>query len=204
MIESIDNSYCDPAIIPPGSLVFDIGALAGGFSTIMADRGFRCIAFEPDPEGIKSVPQHESIVKAQLAVGYPPGMRKFFRYAPSSGANGFYLNQHMEKDYPSTTIEVEAITLEDAIARYGIPEIVKINAEGAEVEIVLGAKPETLKSIGQLTISFHTFCGFVTPEQEQACRARLELHGFALSRYDVNGKYMDACCAIRGLNCDRP
>lgn len=173
-----ENLQYDDSLLIGGSLVFDCGALRGLYSTELANKGYRVIAFEPDPVGITTIPEHHSITKVQKAIGYPEGKRKFFSFLPASGANGLYLNEYEEKVNPHKSFDVDVITLETAIKNYGLPSLLKMNIEGGEVEVIMNTKDEILKSIHQMSISFHAFCGFITKEVENKCIDRIISLGF--------------------------
>lgn len=194
MIQEIDQRHYDPSLIEPGSFVFDLGALRGKFAHSLANLGYKVIAFEPDPSGIQTITPHKNITTVQKAVGYPSGRRKFFQYLPSNGANGFYSNKYEKKINPGQVIEVDVITLEDAIKQYGTPSLMKMNIEGAEVEIIKNTPDDILSSIKQITVSFHTFCDIVTPEQVKECHNRLSSLGFELHFFAV---YPDEVWAVK-------
>ncbi|MFH1739636.1 MAG: FkbM family methyltransferase [bacterium] len=197
MIEAIENCFCDLSILKQGATVFDLGALNGLFASELARRGFKVVAFEPDPEGILTIPKEKNINAVRLAVGYPAGKREYYSYAPCSGANGFYLNEEMEKTYPSKKILVKTITLQDAIRSFGRPDLLKMNIEGSEVDIIMHTPDSILQSIPQMAISFHAFCGFVTQEQEIECQDRLRSLGFELSFHVDEGKGLPEGCNAR-------
>jgi FkbM family methyltransferase len=183
MIETLENRHWDSFLLTPGSIVFDLGALRGLFSDKMADNGHKVIAFEPDPVGITTVRSRDNVTLVQKAVGYPAGIRDFYSFLPASGANGLYLNEFEEKVHPHTLIPVYVITLQDAVNTYGLPELVKMNIEGGEVEIIMNSSDDLLKSIRQFTISFHAFAGFITQEEEDACKQRLRDLGFEVTLF---------------------
>lgn len=183
MIETIENRHFDLSVLTSNALVFDCGALGGKFASFMAGRGYRVIAFDPDAEAIGAMDRREGVTLVQKAIGFPAGPRIFYQFAPGNGANGLYLNEHEEKVHQSKMIPVEVITLQDAVDAYGVPELLKMNIEGSEIDVIMHSSDDLLRSIGQMTISFHAFCGFITMEQEEQARARLRSLGFVLEHF---------------------
>jgi FkbM family methyltransferase len=129
----------------PGDTVFDIGAYCGVFtfalSQAVGPQG-KVIAFEPDPLNFASLRRNiarhrlSNVTLAQIAVSDADGIAAF----NSDGSLGSALTLSLSRPPTYETTEVRTITLEKACAEFGIPSFVKIDAEGAEIEILLGAK----------------------------------------------------------------
>lgn len=129
----------------PGDLAFDIGANCGVFtfelSQLVGPKGI-VIAFEPDPLNVellrRNIVRHRlsNVTVAQLAVSNSNGTATF----NSDGCMGSALTLSLSRPPTYETIRVQTITLEKACAEFGVPAFVKIDAEGAEIEIVSGAR----------------------------------------------------------------
>jgi FkbM family methyltransferase len=133
-----------------GGVFYDVGAAVGFFTVIAARRvgvAGRVIAFEPLPANVEGL-QHNvrlnrfdnvTIVEAAVA-----GERGSAAFVPGDGATGGRLALGSEPG--SLTIEV--VSLDDAIPERGLPlpDLVKLDIEGAEVEAVLGMEG-TLASV---------------------------------------------------------
>ena len=130
--------------VTPGMTVFDIGANAGFFSLIaarLAGPPGKCVAFDPLPENVASV-------REQLA------LNRFAHGEVVEGAVGgrngrasisFHLSNNSMAHLGTagsgeTTIEVELVTVDEAVRRFGRPHVVKVDVEGAELEVLRGAK----------------------------------------------------------------
>jgi FkbM family methyltransferase len=175
-------SYCNhtflPDLINPDGIVFDFGVNYGGFSGAVAPLCRRVIGFEPDPiwQGRLSLPDNVHV--APMALAAQRG-RVHLRLNRKSCSSLHY------SDPDAESVEVEAITLEDAL---GIdPEarvdLVKMDIEGEEVPVLLDAAPKVFERVAQITVEFHDF---LDPESLPAIRSvidRLERLGFVAIRF---------------------
>jgi FkbM family methyltransferase len=127
-----------------GDLVFDIGAYCGvstiRFAELVGTSG-RVVAFEPDPVNLpillrnieRSGLSNVTVVKA--AISNEAGLRLF----NSDGNLSSGLASSFDSKRDSSHVFVETITFPHACEIYGTPQFVKVDAEGAELEIVSGA-----------------------------------------------------------------
>ena len=128
-----------------GDLVFDVGAHCGvttyHFSRLVGPKG-RVIAFEPDPRNFKlllhNIERHNlrNVVPVQAAITGRSGKTSFF----SEGALGSCVSHTSSRATASREILVDAISLEDAFGRWGIPQLCKLDIEGSEVEVLQASK----------------------------------------------------------------
>ncbi|MDI9640284.1 FkbM family methyltransferase [Geitlerinema splendidum] len=78
-------------------------------------------------------------------------------------------------------IEVEGITFETFIKRYNIPsiDVLKIDIEGAELELFKGMSDEALKGVKQIAVEFHDFIeAFDCTQEVKEIKERLISLGF--------------------------
>jgi FkbM family methyltransferase len=197
MIETIENRHWDFSLLPPDALVYDLGALHGNFSKLMASKGYRVVAFEPDELAFSTIPKTPLVTGVNKGIGFPSGRRNFFQFTPGSGANGLYKNEFEEKVHAPKEVEVDIITLQEAVDTYGLPSLVKMNIEGSEIDIIMNSSDDLLQSIPQYTISFHAFCGFITKDTEDVAKQRIRDLGFELHFFDSPELPQD-CWAVRG------
>jgi hypothetical protein len=77
-------------------------------------------------------------------------------------------------------IEVRGCRFETLMAQNQVDHIdlLKVDIEGAEVDLFATTCDQTLKRIQQITIEFHDFCGLISVKDVLAIRRRLERLGF--------------------------
>lgn len=128
-------------VLRPGMVVFDVGAHAGYF-TLLATRltspGGRVVAFEPDPRNLASLGANvrlnslADVVVVGKAVADAVG-RRGFRSGTGSGTGRLSDSDH-ESTVETTTLD--AYGLDSGLA----PAAIKIDVEGAELEVLAGAE----------------------------------------------------------------
>jgi|SRR5438477_3569692 len=130
--------------LKPGQRFFDLGANAG-FFTLLAARlvgpGGHCVAFDPSPENAASVREqlelnefhHCTVV--QEALGDEDGTASFS--FPVAGSPIGHLGQRRGAE---RQVEVKTVCLDSASARFGEPDFVKMDVEGAEAMVLRGAQ----------------------------------------------------------------
>jgi len=148
------------ALASPGDVIVEIGANVGtetvGFSDVVGATG-RVYAFEPLPDNLEALSrtlpltENDNVVLLPLAVGASAGTVRFAAPPPTARSQGTghvlgpderergVVTYH-ERDVDWPMIEVEGVTLDSFADRLGPARIVFIDAEGAEVGILDGAK----------------------------------------------------------------
>lgn len=73
--------------------------------------------------------------------------------------------------------DVEVITLDDVFERFAIErcDLLKLDCEGGEYEILLGARPETLLCVRHVALEYHVG---LTPHRPEELVVRLQELGF--------------------------
>lgn len=123
-----------------GALAFDIGAYCGLSTFELSKRFTRVIAFEPDKVNRgclqANLLQHElanvTVVPDAIAAAY--GNAVFF--ADSSPASRLAKPEYTREPL----VPVRTITLTDACGIYGVPDLIVMDIEGAEVEVLDGSR----------------------------------------------------------------
>jgi FkbM family methyltransferase len=137
--------------IAPGDVVFDIGANLGGYTMLFAQwvgATGRVFAFEPAPDARRGLVRHAAlnavgdrvVVRAE-AVSARTGTARF-QAAGLQGDNRLVAAA-------TDGIEVETTSVDDFCRARGLrPALIKIDAEGAELDVLKGAR-ETVAAAGR-------------------------------------------------------
>jgi FkbM family methyltransferase len=124
--------------IPPGAMCFDVGANIGERTEALLRAGYVVTAFEPQEECIRELmarcKPYRGLNLVQVALGDAPGILPLF-VRSSSGQSGMV---SAWEGNAIAVVDVPLLTLDIAIARYGIPFYVKIDVEGYELQVLKG------------------------------------------------------------------
>jgi FkbM family methyltransferase len=169
------------ALLRPGSTFVDVGANVGYFTllagSIVGPTG-RVIAFEPNPELASLIARslsvnglHSWTELVEAAAMSEPGRLEFKRFAGHQGSSGFYVTDELAAQFHDTLerIVVDCTTLDDALAGRGLQiDLIKIDAEGAEPEVIAGAERLLEEQRGMQVIMEYT------PSNRPAVEALIE------------------------------
>jgi FkbM family methyltransferase len=152
------------------STVVDLGAHRGEFSAELARRfGCRCVALEPVGALIRAAPADSRISIMQEAI------------APVDGPVTLHLKQNPEANTllahgaDAGELTVQGTTWASLRRRAGLARValLKVDVEGAELDLLRSLEPNDLRAIEQITVEFHPELLGGTAEVRQAI-ARLE------------------------------
>jgi len=167
-----------------GDVVVDAGAGIGIFTVKAAlqvgKSGF-VYGFEPEPENFKLLRLNTSNLKNvkifQKALWSSCGTKKLVIHAANWGGHTFY-PEYLRPDHRLKTLNVETITLDEAV-KHDV-SFLKIDVEGAELEVLKGAKSTLEKSKPFIAVELHTVSLFEQVKQY--------LDGFGYKLYEENPK----------------
>lgn len=160
------------------SVVLDLGAHRGEFSSEVASRfGCACYAVEPVPSLHAQIPISQRVASLCAAVASHSGEAVLYLADNPEGNS-------LDADLAGVTrsIEVATFTLDDLLDRLGLERVslAKLDIEGAETAVLLGAHASTLQKIEQLSVEFHDFLpGYSDNDRARAVFARLKSLGLA-------------------------
>lgn len=176
--------------IAPGMVFFDIGAMAGYFTLLAAPlvgpHG-RVYAFEPLPRNLTYLRRHvamhalDNVTIVEAAVSNSQGVAAFDLGAhPVSGrlaAGG--------------SLQVRTVGLDEEIAvgRLPVPHAIKIDVEGAELQLLQGAAKTLQSARPQLFLDLHGFLGPSFAHLDQDCQSLLVRLGYRFRRLGEHDIY---------------
>ncbi len=127
-----------------GGLIVDVGANYGYFSLLWASvsRDNRVIAFEASPRNHEALRRNvarnnleSQITVRQVALGRDSGTMPFsLGISEQTGWGGLALDRSVD------TVEVPVLTLDETLAGAGMVDLLKVDVEGADTWVLLGAK----------------------------------------------------------------
>jgi len=129
-------------VVSPGDYVIDVGANVGFYTLLaasLAGSHGRVVAIEPLSQNVDRLLRHvslnclDTVTVIHAAVGDHMGTTRFAVNAQSNS---------MGRISPSGVLEVRLVSLDGLSAKgsLGIPDVVKIDVEGAEFEVLQGAE----------------------------------------------------------------
>ncbi len=147
--------------IGSGEVIYDIGAHFGTYTLIGLKRGgpgTRVVAYEPCELTRDYLRRHlrwngagDEVLVRPLCCGSSPGVATFF-YKPGlpEGINGLLPDEGLAET------RVRVTTLDEEVRELGlVPTFVKIDVEGAELDVLKGASHVLARSRPRLLLSLH-------------------------------------------------
>ena len=125
--------------VRPGDTLVDVGANVGLYAVAAAKRGAHVIAIEPDPANVRQIRRHARLNRVRveiveaLAGAQNSAAPLAARGSPVSGNIDMYLG-------PTTRYTVAPVLTLDALLKDEPVDLLKIDAEGAEVDVLRGAE----------------------------------------------------------------
>lgn len=149
--------------LKPGMQVLDIGAHLGLFSSCsskLAGKEGKIICFEPTP-GTYSVLKEtlrlnhcDNVIAVQAAVSAAEGRATFYVSDTAACNSNSLVNNKPEKDLHG--YEVELVTIDGIAAQYSLqPDLIKIDAEGAELDVLRGGQKTLTEYKPVLILGLH-------------------------------------------------
>lgn len=174
--------------IKQGKSFVDIGANAGYFSLVaekyLTNTEQKIVAVEPFPDNVRLIEGHISKNKTkhvhivQAAVSDKNG-EVSFSDSGNPSANTYVSESSLHKNFPK--IKVKAVSLDSLAEELGLKNFVlKIDVEGAELDVLKGAK-DVLGSVKpEIVLATHE-CH--VPGMEEACLEFLKGYGYQCTAF---------------------
>jgi FkbM family methyltransferase len=134
---------------PPPPVVYDVGASFGFHTLLLAPHARHVYAFEPAPEPCALLRENvragglDNVTVLEVAVGAADGPGELRRYRHAFTHSLYDRAPIGEKtNPPQGTTPVGVVALDALIAREGLfaPDLIKVDAEGAELPALVGAR----------------------------------------------------------------
>jgi FkbM family methyltransferase len=164
--------------LPPAPVVIDVGANVGFFSwrVTAARPRAQVLAFEPQSDNLARLRRMLEAVGARAeACGKACGARAGVAalHLRNSVTHSLDADWHPDLDSGAGAEQVEVTTVDAECARRGLDavDLLKIDAEGAEAQVLAGAA-QTLRRTRFVVLEYHS------PRHRQECLAILRAAGF--------------------------
>lgn len=175
--------------VKPGSICLDIGSYHGFVGGVMAQRGAaKVICFDPLPQNVAAIkdlmglnPRLNLTVRAE-AVGEKDGTATF-EIMPESSM-GKLVGSGFQKDYRGLeTVSISVRSLDSLLAEgvFALPDLIKIDVEGAETSVLAGA--HQLLTTGNPVIFIEAHSG----ELKKQCERMFHEAGFEVEELAGSG-----------------
>jgi FkbM family methyltransferase len=162
----------------PGSTVVDLGLNTGEFALELIRRhGCRVIGVEPLKAPLAQIPADDRVIIERAAISAERTPVTIYEGASTCPTTDSGLA-------PRTAARstAAAITLEDLFEKHGLMErpvdLVKVDIEGAELEMLASAPESLLRNIEQFTVEYHDFLDPAQRPLVDRAHRRLDSLGF--------------------------
>jgi len=174
----IRGHHIHDGILNSSSIILDLGGHKGEFSSIISDHyQCTCHVIEAMPELFASIKESSTIHKYHYAASDSDGMMAF-HLSDNPESNSLI---RKTEEY-AQTIEVPTISIPSFLKKHHVSRIdaLKMDIEGAEIQVFKGMSDDLLRSIKQITVEFHDFIPEMQMEKDVLeVIARLKSLGFA-------------------------
>jgi FkbM family methyltransferase len=165
--------------IKPGDIVLDIGGHIGVFVVLAARTAKKVLVYEPLKENYDLLNENiklntlNNVKSFNVAVSDKAGTVTFFPEKGNVGGSSLYGKNLSKKiKVPATTLQ--KIFLDNKLKRINF---LKLDAEGAEYNILLNAPKPLLKKIDRIVLEFHDYLEHQNHRYHELIRM-LEASGF--------------------------
>ncbi len=151
-----DEPWLDRFLPAMGEVFVDVGANHGAWSRALAGRFRQVYAVEPNPWpalGLRTLPENVTVLA--VAAWEKPAWRTFTHYASDQHLSTFFVQGGIHTGAPQGALLLWCVPL-DAMPIAGRVSLVKIDVEGAERAVVLGAERMLRRDRPRLIIEVHS------------------------------------------------
>lgn len=182
--------------IGPDSTILDLGANRGAFAMAMVERyGCRVYAAEPVPHLFREIAgKNARVTCLNVAMGGRSGTTEI-RFDRSAHLSASVLpsattRRILRDDAQIESTWVDMCSLEDFIGRSGAQtiDLLKVDIEGAELDLFDAARADVLDRCRQITVEFHDFWYPELRPHTERVQGKLRAAGFDMIRFTPNNK----------------
>ena len=175
--------------------VLDLARNQGRFAQEMSERfGAKVCMVEANPDLYQELSTRGSLPAFHCAVMHEEGTVPFNLAKNNEGSS--VLNLPLQSKYDCVhreTVAIRARTVASILDEIGWDsvDLIKMDIEGAEVQVLDSLGTDVLDRIKQLTIEFHSArdFGFNLHDKVEACLKRLRKLGFCVMDFSLPGRY---------------
>lgn len=138
--------------------IWDVGAHIGSISVYLSSKFEKVIAFEPDPKNLKFLKKNakkegcENIKCVELALGSKNGKEIMHsEMLAGSGMSSFSGKNKLKREF-----EVDCKKIDKVVEKIDKPDVIKLDVEGAEADVLRGAKNTLEEEKIEWVIEMHT------------------------------------------------
>jgi FkbM family methyltransferase len=139
-------------LIGADDLCFDVGANIGDISAVLLELGARVVAVDPQPVAMRELrarlADNKNLICVDAGVADKPGELALYLH-DQIGTTSMVQDWSIGKTVGKIVVPVT--TLDDLIARHGLPKYCKIDVEGFELQVLHGLS----NKIPLMSLEFH-------------------------------------------------
>jgi len=155
-----------PDLVPPGSVIYDVGAHIGLYSILLAKkvRDSLVYAFEPNPESYRDLVRNirltrleDRIIPLNFALGAVKSKLDFYVSSSSARSSFYELIARYDNNRILKTLSVECFTIDQIVQERlcKSADVMKIDVEGFEYEVLKGARNTIAVKSPQIFVEIH-------------------------------------------------
>jgi len=167
--------------ITSSDVVFDLGANAGYLTMVFAACGSHVYAFEPMTMNIERWRRHTAVNGVRNATLLPMAVCDTDRTVVFADGHSVFSNRYERVETGETGNPIEGRSIDSLVADGTVPppRVIKIDVEGAELDVIHGAKTTIAKYRPLIFLGTHD-CH--NPGVRDACLNQLETMGYCCTQ----------------------
>jgi FkbM family methyltransferase len=192
ILERISQHSFLPEFVPRGARVLDLGGNRGEFTVPMSLR-YGCVvtAVEPVPQLAGDLKARGIDVIQAAITGYDGEVALTYdmdKELTGSVMDLAVVGGLLDATGSRTTTLVKAVSLDSILTQTGPVRLLKVDIEGAELDMIMETSADTLRSVDQITVEFHDFWYPELRDRTEEAKQRLMDIGFHMIRFTPNNK----------------